>query len=113
MNEQRTVVTCTYCGRLIENNPTENVSFAEHPYPHDEGFGACRDCGGDPSVSKDDHSPEALKKRLGLNAVSFYEARFEIVQKALSPENLAKFEAMDYAQKIAVIARLIEKGAMI
>ena len=69
MNEQRTVVACAYCGHLIENNPTENVSFKEVPYPHDEGFGACRECGGDPTVPKDDLTVAAIQKRFGAVAI--------------------------------------------
>lgn len=112
MNEF-TILVCARCGRVLGNNPSENVSFGESPYPHDEGFGCCRDCGGDLTVSVDDRSLEAIKKRLGRNAVSFYEARFEVLRKALSPANREKFEAMDYVRKIDLVIRLIERGAMI
>jgi len=113
MNEGLDVIVCAYCGRLIRNTPTANISYAQVPYPHDDGYGYCRECGGDPTVPTDDHSIAALKKRLGSMAISFYEARFEVLRQALSPSNAAKFEAMSYAKKIALVTRLVEQGTMI
>lgn len=111
MNEFIDVLVCAHCGCLIRNDSIENVSFRESPYPHDEGYGCCRICGGDRTVLGD--SLEAIKKRLGLNAVTFYEARFEMLREKLSPANREKFEAMDYVRKTDLVACLIERGAMI
>ena len=41
MNEGIEVVTCSCCGRGINNTPEENAHFGKSPYPVDEGF-MCR-----------------------------------------------------------------------
>jgi hypothetical protein len=99
-------IICGCCGHLLRNTAQENAHFGQQPYPDDEGYGMCMECGGEKG------SPE-LKKRLGWAGCMFFDARIEVLKPALNPENLAKFEAMSYERKVAVITRLIEKGAMI
>jgi hypothetical protein len=104
--EQPAYVKCSCCGELIENSADKNACFGIEPYPHDDGFGECFECGGDP------HSDDILV-RLGWMGRTFYEARMDIVRECLSPENRTKFDAMDYERQIAFIGRCIEKGLMI
>lgn len=111
-------VACSCCGASIRNDAENNVSFGEVPYPDDTGMGMCVQCGGDKSIQTLDGNDESLtveqiKRKIGWASVCFFETRFEILEKKLSPENAAKFKAMTYARKIQVVTRLIEKGTMI
>jgi hypothetical protein len=99
-------VKCSCCGELIENSADKNACFGIEPYPHDEGFGECFACGGDP------HSGD-LRTQLGWMGRTFYEVRMEIVRERLKPETRAKFDALDYGRKIVFIGRCIERGLMI
>jgi hypothetical protein len=104
--EQPPYVTCSCCGELIENSADKNACFGIEPYPHDEGFGECFDCAGDPR--SDD-----IRTRLGWMGRTFYEARMDIVRERLTPEKRAKFDAMDYERKVGFIGRCIERGLLI
>jgi hypothetical protein len=104
--EQPPYVTCSCCGELIENSADQNACFGIEPYPHDEGFGKCFACGGDP------HS-EDIRTRLGWAGRTFYEVRMSIVRERLKPETQAKFDALDYGRKVVFIGRCIEKGLLI
>ena len=81
-------------------------SFGLEPYPHDQGFGMCFECGGDPD--SDD-----ILTRLGWAGRTFFETRMSIVRVHLKPEKRAKFDAMDYERKVAFISRCIERGLLI
>lgn len=103
---------------MIRHNEIENVSFNEQPYPHDEDYGMCVECGGNKNVilkSKDSKKVKERKKRnkLGWAASTFFEARFGILRSQLSANNQAKFDALSYENKIAIIAQMIEKGYII
>ena len=39
------VLACTCCGQGLSDTPEENVSHGQVPYPHDTGYGLCKDCG--------------------------------------------------------------------
>lgn len=114
-------VMCSCCGKGIRHNAAENVSFGESPYPHDNGVGMCRECGGDDRVKPvakkgrkaKPLSEAAVRKRMGFGACCFVDARIEILEKRLNPENLARFNAMPYEKKARVVYDLVEKGAMI
>lgn len=113
-------VTCSCCGAGIRDE--DNISHGEEPYPHDHGFGMCRECGGDdreeaPPVKsgpgKGWPTEAAYRKRLGWAGEMFYDARIKLLRESMSEENLAKFEAVPYAKKCVIIGKMIEKGMMI
>lgn len=104
--EQPPYVKCSCCGELIENSADKNACFGIEPYPHDEGFGECFDCAGDPHAND-------IRTRLGWAGRTFYEARMDIVRERLKPETRAKFDAMDYEKKVVFIGRCIEWGLLI
>jgi hypothetical protein len=111
--EPTDVVKCGCCGAYVENTPAHNVALHQpegSPYPNDDGFGMCKDCGGDPAVSLDDLSEEKVRKRLGWGACCFYDARIELVLENLNERNRAKFAALDYAGKVAIVSRMLEEG---
>ena len=97
-------VKCSCCGELIKNSPEENNDFGQNSY--DEGFGMCRECGGDPN--SDD-----ILMRLGWAGRTFFDARIDIVRERLKPEKRAKFDAMSYERQVAFVSRCIERGLMI
>jgi len=101
-----TYVTCHCCGRGIRDNAEENAHFGQVPYPDDQGFGMCKDCGGDAKA------PD-IKGKLGWAGRCFFEARFDVVRRALSSENQAKWDTWPYERKVALVTRLVEKGSMI
>ena len=70
------ILTCTCCGRGLRDTPEENVSHGQVPYPHDTGFGLCRECGGDPTA--DMTTDEGIRKRMGWQMTTFCEARFDL-----------------------------------
>ena len=98
------VLSCTCCGNGLLDTPEENVDYGQNSY--DTGFGMCRECGGDPEA-------QDIRKQMGWAATTFYDARIDILQEKLNEKNLAKFNALSYKKKVAIIARMIEKGAMI
>ena len=104
--EQPVYVTCSCCGKLIEDSTDQNASFGMEPYPHDQGLGMCFACGGDPH-SDDFHT------RLGWAGRKFFETRMSIVRERLKPEKRTKFDALDYERKVAFIGRRIERGLLI
>ena len=99
-------VTCSCCGRAMQDTPRANVSFDETPYPHDCGYGLCVECGGDVKAKN-------ARKRLGWAACAFYDARIAMLLERLSDTNRARFKAMSYERKCAVVAGLVEKGTII
>lgn len=103
-------LACSCCGKGIRDTPEENTDHGEHPNPHDVGFGMCVECGGD--KREKGTSEAAVRKRLGWAGEVFYDARIEILGKKLTGANLEKLNAMTYAQKVAIIARMIERGVM-
>lgn len=105
------LVTCSCCGDTIEDTEEENVSYGLMPYPDDEGYGTCTRCGGDRKAQGD--SDDQIKKRIGWAAQAFYEARFEILSKKLSPVNSAKFLKMNYGDKMNVVDKMINSGSLV
>lgn len=119
--EHGEILVCTCCGSSLRNTPEENVSYGVEPYPHDEGFGACRECFGEAASPElqlqPSDTPDAAEKkarrRMGWAAQCFYDSRIETVLKSLNEVNRAKFVAMSYVQKCNIIAGLVEKGVLI
>ncbi len=107
MNEHGEIVICGCCGKGIRHTPDENVHYGLTPYPNDDGYGMCRECGGNPNADE-------LKEQMGWATRHFYEARFPVVRKNLSTEERRKkWDQAPYTQKVAFVARMIEKGVMI
>lgn len=127
-NDGDEILTCTCCGTGIHDTPEENASHGEEPYPHDTGFGACRECFGEEVVEESaserpirarrpkkasEMTDAEFKRSLGWAGRTFYEARFEALEKSLNEANREKFAKLPYKKKVAVVAGLVEKGAMI
>lgn len=106
MSKMLEYVACSCCGSGIKNDADENAHFGIVPYPVDEGFGMCLECGGDQKAA-------SLRKKMGWAKVSFFDARIEMLREKMNPENLAKFIEMTYARKCWLITKLIERGSMI
>jgi len=104
--EQPPYVKCSCCGELVENSADKNACFGIEPYPHDEGFGECFACGGDPRS-------EDIRTRLGWAGRTFFEARMGMLRESLTPENRTAFDTLGYELKIALILRCIERGLLI
>lgn len=104
--EENEIITCGCCGRGLQNNAEENTHYGQVPYPDDNGFGMCVECGGDKKSAD-------FRKRLGWAGETFFDARISVLKKKLNQDNSAKFAAMSYEKQVVIIARLIEKGAMI
>jgi len=109
------VITCGCCGKGIHDNKEENVHFGMVPYPDDVGFGMCKECGGDDSITDKEaaEDEEAFKKKLGWGGQMFFEHRFDIARKALSPEKQEHWDTLPYRKKVAFIAKAVENGWMI
>ena len=105
------VLTCTCCGDLLHDTPEENVSHSCDPYPHDNGFGLCRECGGDPAA--DMTTDEGVRKRMGWQMTTFCEARFDLICRNLNPTNQAKWDGLSYAKKCSVVLGLVREGVII
>lgn len=101
---------CSCCGAGILA-PEENTDHGKEPYPHDEGHGMCRGCGGDDRAVGTTEA--AVRRRLGWAACTFAEARFDIVRRGLNAKNLARFDALSFVQKVEVIYTLVERGVII
>jgi len=99
-------LACSCCGCNVPDTYKHNVSFNEVPYPHDNGIGLCRACGGD-------HKAKTVRDRLGWAACAFYDCRIEILLNKLSPAAADKLKAMEYAKQCDVVGKMIEKGVMI
>lgn len=117
MSEEREWVRCSCCGKDVPDDEEHNVDFGVRPNPHDVGFGMCVECGGDKRAGEGKPVKELteaqFKKRLGWAGTTFYEARFDVLEKKLRPDLAEKFKAMPYRKKVAVVAGMIEKGHMI
>lgn len=101
-------ITCSCCGRGIRDNCAENADHETRGC--DVGFGHCRACFGDDKVVGT--TKRATRKRLGWAGTAFFDTRIKLLTERLSPENAKKFRAMKYAEKVAVVTKMIEKGAM-
>lgn len=109
-------LVCTCCGDFVKHTKTDNVAFGQSPYPYDEGYGMCRECGGEdlkPGEIVKDLTDSQIKKKMGWAKVMFFEARFPIIESKLTPENLEKWKMSSFAKKAVFITSLIEKGEMI
>lgn len=107
---------CSCCGKGVRNNAEENVDYGKKPYPHDNEFGMCRECGGDPKAGGakdwDKLNEKEVKKRLGWSTVRFVEARFALIRKNLSASNQTKFDKLPYWKKVAFALKMVEKGVI-
>ena len=110
--EEALLLTCGCCGKGIYDTK-DNIHFGMTPYPDDIGFGMCRECGGDDSITNEEaiKDEKAFKKKLGWGGQAFFESRFDIVQRALTDKE--KWKKLPYRKKVAVITQFIEKGFMI
>lgn len=111
------MLSCSCCGKLIRDTAEENTSFGQVPYPHDTGFGTCRDCGGDPkaadAMEKAGADSEAVaRKAMGWEMAMFVDARVSRLREVLGPENRAKLEAMPYSKQAEVVCRMVESGSL-
>jgi hypothetical protein len=104
-------LTCTCCGEGFRDTPEENVSHGQVPYPHDTGFGLCRECGGDRAA--DTTTDEGVRKRMGWQMATFCEARFDLVRRHLHAGNRARWDALSYARKCSVVLGLVRDGTII
>ncbi|MDP2607247.1 MAG: hypothetical protein Q8S00_32320 [Deltaproteobacteria bacterium] len=114
--EPQDYVRCTCCGIDVRNVPGENVYLNlpdGNSYPSDDGYGMCIACGGDPSADVNDTSEANIRKRLGYGMIVFYNARIEIMERALNPENAALFKKLDYASKISLVIKAVEDGLIV
>jgi len=99
IKEEKQYLTCGCCGKWYWGFvPKENGVQT-----YDNGVGMCPDCGGDPKA-------KTVKKRLGWAACTYYEARFDLLRKALSEKSKAKFDGLTYERKVFVIQKMLEKG---
>jgi hypothetical protein len=103
---QDVYLSCSCCGAGILNNAEQNVHFGLVPYPDDQGFGMCKDCGGD--KDSDD-----IKKRMGWGMVTFVEARFDTIRKNLSEKNQKNWDRCSWEKKACIVLDFVEKGVMI
>jgi hypothetical protein len=55
----------------------------------------------------------AARKRLGWQRTMFCEARFDVVRKALNPENQEKWGRQCFANKCLVVMDFVRKGYVI
>jgi hypothetical protein len=108
---------CSCCGKGLRNNAEENTDYGKVPYPHDDEFGMCVECGGNDKIGTDDTVDQLtdaqLKKRMGWAMTMFIEARIPIVSARLSPVNAAKFDKLPLWHKAAFIVKMVESGKMI
>ena len=105
------ILTCTCCGNGLCDTPEENLSHGQTPYPHDNGFGLCRACGGDPAA--DSTTDDGLRKRMGWQMTTFCEARFDLVPRSLKPDRQARWDNLSYARKCAIVLGLVRDGTMV
>jgi len=101
-------VRCSCCGNDIPDTPEDNTEHGTGA--NDVGFGMCVECGGDKRETGTTEA--AVRKRLGWAGEVFYDARIKILEEKLTGASLEKLHAMSYAQKVAIVARLIERGVM-
>jgi hypothetical protein len=108
-------LSCSCCGKGVEDTPEDNVAHGEVPYPYDTGFGMCVECGGDRTISAEEAAKDEkdLRKKMGWAGTMFFDARGDTLREKLNEETLPKFEALPYRKKVAVISKMIEKGHMI
>ena len=105
------ILSCTCCGQGVCDTPEENVSHGQMPYPHDAGFGLCRECGGDPTA--DTSTDEGVKKRMGWQMTTFCEARFDLVRQNLKPQQQSHWDSLSYAKKCTVVLGLVRQGTIV
>ena len=109
MNDLNEWIVCSCCGASIRNTAEENVGFGEVPYPHDQGTGMCRNCGGDDRIDAETD----FKRRIGWAMCVFFEARFDLFRTRLSETNRAKWDALSYEKRCNAIARAVHKGLLV
>ena len=103
--ETNQIVSCGCCGRGLQHNEEENTHFNITPYPDDEGFGMCRECGGDPKA-------KSVKKKLGWASTMYCEARFPVIRDALSDKGKANWDKASYERKCSTVFMFVEKGIL-
>ena len=105
------ILSCTCCGAGLRDTVEENVSHGQVPYPHDTGYGLCRDCGGDHTA--DTATDEGLRRWMGWQMTTFCEARFDVVRRNLKGEAQAKWDRLSYAKKCRVVLGLVKDGILV
>lgn len=108
-------VGCSCCGATIENTPAQNVYLLlpdDEPYPCDDGYGMCRECGGDPDAEVSDDEQET-RRALGYAQCVFYDARIPKLRNALSEDKRVKFDAFPYWKKCRLVQHAVTEGLMI
>lgn len=99
-------LACSFCRKIIENTPVQNVAFGQEPYPYAEGKGMCFECGGNPTSND-------TQAKLGRVGQMFFDVRIRRVREYLKPSNRARFDAMPYERQIGFIGNLIDSGVII
>ena len=56
---------------------------------------------------------EGIRRRMGWQMTIFCEARFDLVQRHLKPENRVKWDRLSYAKKCSVVLSLVREGTII
>ena len=97
---------CVFAPNEIADTPEENVCFGIQPYPHDDGFGECLKCFGNPAAKE-------FREQLGWAGRTFYDSRIEIVRGCLSPQKQKEFDELSYERKVIFIGRALERGLLI
>lgn len=100
------MLTCSCCGSGVTCD--DNVVKDQVPYPFDEGYGLCIECGGDDKA--DTSTLDGFKRALGWQKCMFYEARFSVVRDALNEQNKQKWDKLSYAKKCHIVHDFVEKG---
>jgi len=95
----------------LHDTAEENVSHGQTPYPHDTGFGLCRNCGGD--ASADMSTDDGVRRRMGWQMTTFCEARFDVLRRHLNPDNQVRWDGLSYAKKCSVVLGLVRDGTII
>lgn len=108
---------CTCCGQGLRNNAQENVDYGKIPYPYDDEFGLCVECGGDNRIGTadtvDQLTEEQFEKRMGWQAMMVARARFPKIRERLSSGNQEKWDGMPLWKRTAMVFKLMEEGKLI
>lgn len=104
-------VICSCCGALIEDRPETNTEHGTGR--HDEGYGMCVNCGGQPAGTWEEASQMSeadFKKAQGSALAGFMATRIPRLHDRLNPDNQAKFAALPYWRQCQIIENMVEQG---
>jgi hypothetical protein len=108
------IVSCSCCGRGIRDNAEENCDF--NTRGQDQGFGMCRECGGEDPGTWGDASKmteEEFKKKQGWALTTFYDARMEPFRSRLNAKNQATWDTLPYWKKCYLLENAVKDGLII